>query len=70
MVDNELQINNYNNWLKMESNSGLHKENNSGELQIKNYSNSLLVMGLLQVINYSGRLQMENSGGFPGERQW
>ena len=33
MVDSDLYINNYSNWINMESNSALCIENDSGELQ-------------------------------------
>ena len=56
----------------MENSSKLRTENDSGKLQMKNYSNTtvlcfkwktLVVGGELQVENYRGWLQMKNGGG-------
>ena len=41
LVGNELQVNNCSRWIEMENCSGLRKENDSGELQVENYSNGL-----------------------------
>ena len=60
----------------MENSSGLSMENDSGELQMENYSNSrlmgfkwrtLMVGGELQVENYSGRVELENNSGLRTE---
>ena len=41
LAGNEQQISNYSCWLEMENSSGLGLENDSGELQMENYSNGL-----------------------------
>ena len=41
VVGNELRVNNCMCWLEMENSSGLRTENDSGELQMENYSNWL-----------------------------
>ena len=41
MVGTELQVNNCGSGLEMENSSGVRKENDSGELQVENYSNGL-----------------------------
>ena len=64
-MGSELQVNS---WLKIESSSRLRTENDSGELQIENYSIRLWME------NNSGWLQMQKVSGerfaAGGELQW